>query len=164
MEVGSLKLEEYLSCLEVGVDAKRKHRKAITEFQAMLAEQGKVAPASVDYDTFTERLTAEGKTEATARDSANKARKYFAWLEQARKSVPAGSVGVEVTAKGKQRFCLVIPPLLREQLELLALYDGCSITEIIIKLCAKGAKERAGDIEYIRDFKHGLDARKAGRL
>ncbi len=51
--------------------------------------------------------------------------------------------------------------LVREQLELLALYDGCSITEIIIESCAEKVKARAGDIEYIKGVRTAIDIRKA---
>ena len=146
------KLEEYLSGLSMTSDSKRKYRKAITDFLALLTERGKITPDSSDYSDYQERLTASA-SEATAKDRVNKARKYFAWLQ---KSSVEG-LKEEKRKDDKARFSLMLSPSLREDLEMLAQFRRCSVTEILIGLAEKCVTENAGDIESMREFyqKHG---------
>ena len=146
------RVEEYLSGLSMTDDSKRKYRKAITEFLALLTERGKIMPDSSDYSDYQERLTANA-SEATAKDRVNKARKYFAWLQT---SSVEGMKG-EKRKEDKARFSLMLSPSLRENLEMLAQFRRCSVTEILIGLAEKCVTENAGDIESMREFyrKHG---------
>ena len=141
------RVEEYLSGLSMTDDSKRKYKKAITEFLALLTERGKNTPDESDYSDFQERLT-EGASEATAKDRVNKARKYFAWLEA---SSFEGVKG-EKRKDDKARFSLMLSPLLREKLELLAQFRRCSVTEILIGLAEKCVTENAEDIESMKEF------------
>lgn len=141
------RLEEYLSGLEMTPDSKRKYRKAITEFLALLTERGKIMPDSSDYSDYQERLTANA-SEATAKDRVNKARKYFAWLQT---SSVEGMKG-EKRKDDKARFSLMLSPSLREKLELLAQFRRCSVTEILIGLAEKCVTENAEDIESMKEF------------
>lgn len=141
------RLEEYLSQLEMTSDSNRKYKKAITEFLALLRERGKTPPDESDYSDFQERLT-ENNSQATAKDRVNKVRKYFAWLK-------ASSVVVvkeEKRKESKERFSLMLSPVLRENLELLAQFRRCSVTEILIGLAEKCVTENASDIENMREF------------
>ncbi len=141
------RLEEYLSQLEMTSDSNRKYKKAITEFLALLRERGKTTPDESDYSDFQERLT-ENNSQATAKDRVNKVRKYFAWLK-------ASSVVVvkeEKRKESKERFSLMLSPVLRENLELLAQFRRCSVTEILIGLAEKCVTENASDIENMREF------------
>ena len=141
------KLEEYLSGLSMTSDSKRKYRKAITDFLALLTERGKITPDSSDYSDYQERLTASA-SEATAKDRVNKARKYFAWLQ---KSSVEG-LKEEKRKDDKARFSLMLSPSLREDLEMLAQFRRCSVTEILIGLAEKCVTENAEDIESMKDF------------
>lgn len=128
-------------------DGKRKYRKAITEFLALLKERGKITPDESDYSDYQKRLT-QSATEATARDRTNKARKYFAWL----KASSVEGMKEEKRKEIKGRFSLMLSPSLRENLELLAQFRRCSVTEILIELAEKCITENANDIESMRDF------------
>lgn len=141
------RVEEYLSGLSMTGDSKQKYRKAIAEFLALLRERGKITPDSSDYSDYQERLT-ESASEATAKDRVNKARKYFAWLEA---SSVEGVKG-EKRKDDKARFSLMLSPLLREKLELLAQFRRCSVTEILTGLAEKCVTENARDIESMREF------------
>ena len=141
------RVEEYLSGLSMTDDSKRKYKKAITEFLALLTERGKIMPDSSDYSDYQERLTANA-SEATAKDRVNKARKYFAWLQT---SSVEGMKG-EKRKEDKARFSLMLSPSLREKLELLAQFRRCSVTEILIGLAEKCVTENAEDIESMKDF------------
>ena len=141
------RVEEYLSGLSMTDDSKRKYKKAITEFLALLTERGKIMPDSSDYSDYQERLTANA-SEATAKDRVNKARKYFAWLQT---SSVEGMKG-EKRKEDKARFSLMLSPLLREKLELLAQFRRCSVTEILIGLAEKCVTENAEDIESMKEF------------
>lgn len=141
------RVEEYLSGLSMTDDSKRKYKKAITEFLALLTERGKIMPDSSDYSDYQERLTANA-SEATAKDRVNKARKYFAWLQM---SSVEGMKG-EKRKEDKARFSLMLSPSLREKLELLAQFRRCSVTEILIGLAEKCVTENAEDIESMKDF------------
>lgn len=141
------RVEEYLSGLSMTDDSKRKYKKAITEFLALLTERGKNTPDEIDYSDFQERLT-EGASEATAKDRVNKARKYFAWLEASN----VESVKEEKRKESKERFSLMLSPSLRENLEMLAQFRRCSLTEILIGLAEKCVTENADDIESMREF------------
>ena len=145
------KVEEYLSGLEMATDSKRKYKKAITEFLALLTERGKITPDESDYSDYQERLT-ESASEATAKDRVNKARKYFAWLQSSR-------VKEEKRKESKERFSLMLSPLLRENLEMLAQFRRCSVTEILIGLAEKCVIENADDIESMREFYRRHSAR-----
>lgn len=141
------RVEEYLSGLEMTPDSKRKYRKAITEFLVLITEREKITPDESDYSDFQERLT-ENNSEATAKDRVNKARKYFAWL----KSSSVDDVKEEKRKESKERFSLMLSPVLREKLELLAQFRRCSVTEILIGLAEKCVTENADDIESMREF------------
>lgn len=141
------RVEEYLSGLSMTDDSKRKYKKAITEFLALLTERGKIMPDSSDYSDYQERLTANA-SEATAKDRVNKARKYFAWLQT---SSVEGMKG-EKRKEDKARFSLMLSPSLREKLELLAQFRRCSVTEILIGLAEKCVTENAEDIESMKEF------------
>ena len=141
------RVEEYLSCLSMATDSKRKYRKAITEFLALLTERGKITPDESDYSDYQERLT-ESASEATAKDRVNKARKYFAWLEAS----SVKGVKKEKRKESKERFSLMLSPSLRENLEMLAQFRRCSVTEILIGLAEKCVIENADDIESMREF------------
>lgn len=141
------RVEEYLSGLSMTDDSKRKYKKAITEFLALLTERGKIIPDSSDYSDYQERLTANA-SEATAKDRVNKARKYFAWLQT---SSVEGMKG-EKRKDDKARFSLMLSPSLREKLELLAQFRRCSVTEILIGLAEKCVTENADDIESMKEF------------
>lgn len=141
------RVEEYLSGLSMTDDSKRKYKKAITEFLALLTERGKITPDESDYSDFQERLT-EGASEATAKDRVNKARKYFTWLQT---SSVEGVKG-EKRKEDKVRFSLMLSPPLRENLEMLAQFRRCSVTEILIGLAEKCVTENAGDIESMKEF------------
>ena len=147
------KLEEYLSGLEMTPDSKRKYKKAITGFLALLKECGKNTPDESDYSDFQERLT-KNNSEATAKDRVNKARKYFAWL----KASSVEGVKEEKRKDDKARFSLMLSPSLREKLELLAQFRRCSVTEILIGLAEKCVTENASDIESMSEFyrMHGI--------
>lgn len=139
-------------------DGKRKYRKAITEFLALLKERGKITPDESDYSDYQKQLT-QSATEATAKDRVSKARKYFAWLDNV--GFEASSVDEVKERKrkeSKERFSLMLSPSLRENLELLAQFRRCSVTEILIKLAEKCITENADDIESMRDFyrKHSI--------
>ena len=148
------RVEEYLSGLSMTDDSKRKYKKAITEFLALLTERGKIMPDSSDYSDYQERLT-EGASEATAKDRVNKARKYFAWLQT---SSVEGMKG-EKRKEDKARFSLMLSPSLREKLELLAQVRRCSVTEILIGLAEKCVTENAEDIESMKEFYRKHSAR-----
>ncbi len=141
------RVEEYLAGLNMTDDSKRKYRKAITDFLALLTERGKITPDSSDYSDYQERLTATA-SEATAKDRVNKARKYFAWLEAS----SVEGMKVEKRKDDKARFSLMLSPSLRESLEMLAQFRRCSVTEILIGLAEKCVTENAGDIESMREF------------
>ncbi len=141
------RVEEYLSGLSMTDDSKRKYKKAITDFLALLTERGKIIPDSSDYSDYQERLTANA-SEATAKDRVNKARKYFAWLQT---SSVEGVKG-EKRKEDKARFSLMLSPSLREKLELLAQFRRCSVTEILIGLAEKCVTENAEDIESMKEF------------
>lgn len=141
------RVEEYLSGLSMTDDSKRKYKKAITEFLALLTERGKIMPDSSDYSDYQERLTANA-SEATAKDRVNKARKYFAWLQT---SSVEGMKG-EKRKDDKARFSLMLSPSLRENLEMLAQFRRCSVTEILIGLAEKCVTENAEDIESMKEF------------
>lgn len=141
------RVEEYLSGLSMTDDSKRKYKKAITEFLALLTERGKIMPDSSDYSDYQERLTANA-SEATAKDRVNKARKYFAWLQT---SSVEGMKG-EKRKDDKARFSLMLSPSLRENLEMLAQFRRCSVTEILIGLAEKCVTENADDIESMKEF------------
>lgn len=141
------RVEEYLSGLSMTSDSKRKYRKAITEFLALLRERGKIMPDESDYSDYQERLT-EGASEATAKDRVNKARKYFAWLQT---SSVEGVKG-EKHKDDKARFSLMLSPSLRENLEMLSQFRRCSVTEILIGLAEKCVTENADDIESMKEF------------
>ena len=138
------KIEEYLSGLSMTADSKRKYRKAITEFLVLLKERGKTTPDESDYSDYQERLT-ENNSETTAKDRVNKVRKYFAWFE-------ASSVKEEKRKESKERFSLMLSSSLRENLEMLAQFRRCSVTEILIGLAEKCVTENAEDIESMREF------------
>ncbi len=138
---------EYLSGLSMTDDSKRKYKKAITDFLALLTERGKIIPDSSDYSDYQERLTANA-SEATAKDRVNKARKYFAWLQT---SSVEGMKG-EKRKEDKARFSLMLSPSLRENLEMLAQFRRCSVTEILIGLAEKCVTENAEDIESMKEF------------
>lgn len=151
------RVEEYLSGLSMTDDSKRKYRKAITEFLALLTERGKNMPDDSDYSDFQERLTQSGITEATAKDRVNKARKYFEWLDYKGFEEFVEASGVEgleedKRKKDKARFSLMLSPSLREKLELLAQFRRCSVTEILIGLAEKCVTENAEDIESMKEF------------
>lgn len=154
------RVEEYLSGLSMTSDSKRKYRKAITEFLALLTERGKNMPDDSDYSDFQERLT-ENISEATAKDRVNKARKYFEWLDYKGFEEFVEASGVEGLEEGleedkrkkdKARFSLMLSPSLRENLEMLAQFRRCSVTEILIGLAEKCVTENASDIESMREF------------
>lgn len=151
---GGKKLEEYLSGLGMTSDSKRKYRKAIMEFLALLTERGKATPEESDYAEFQKRLT-EKNTEATAKDRVNKARKYFSWL----KASSVEGVKEEKRKESKERFSLMLSSSLRENLEMLAQFRRCSVTEILIELAEKCVTENAGDIESMREFYRTHSAR-----
>lgn len=90
----------------------------------------------------------EGASETTAKDRVNKARKYFTWLEASN----VESVKEEKRKKSKERFSLMLSPSLRENLEMLAQFRRCSVTEILIGLAEKCVTENADDIESMREF------------
>ena len=90
----------------------------------------------------------EGASEATAKDRVNKARKYFAWLEASN----VESMKEEKRKESKERFSLMLSPSLRENLEMLAQFRRCSVTEILIGLAEKCVTENAEDIESMKDF------------
>lgn len=142
-------LEGYLSKLKMEEDSKRKYRKAIRDFLAMLEERGKSEPDESDYADFHVTLL-ETANEATAKDRENKVRKYFAWLEELREKE-------EKRKKTKGRFTLMLSPSLREDLEILSQFRRCSVTEILIGLAEKCVKENASNIESMKDFyrEHG---------
>lgn len=164
---GGKKLEEYLSQLEMTSDSKRKYKKAITEFLALLTERGKNTPDESDYSNFQSWLQEHGNTEATAKDRVKKARKFFTWLDDNDYAGFCGFVeasGVEgleeeKRRKDKARFSLMLSPSLRENLEMLAQFRRCSVTEILIGLAEKCVTENAGDIESMRDFYRKHSAR-----
>ncbi len=141
------RVEEYLAGLNMTADSKRKYRKAITEFLALLTERGKITPDSSDYSDYQERLT-ENASEATAKDRVNKARKYFAWI----KASSVEGMKEEKRKDDKARFSLMLSPSLREKLELLAQFRRCSVTEILIGLAEKCVTENAEDIESMKEF------------
>ena len=141
------RVEEYLSGLSMTDDSKRKYKKAITEFLVLLTERGKNTPDEIDYSDFQERLT-EGASEATAKDRVNKARKYFAWLQTS----SVEGMKVEKRKDDKARFSLMLSPSLRENLEMLAQFRRCSVTEILIGLAEKCVTENAEDIESMKEF------------
>lgn len=141
------RVEEYLSGLSMTDDSKRKYKKAITDFLALLTERGKITPDSSDYSDYQERLTANA-SEATAKDRVNKARKYFAWLEAS----SVEGVKEEKRKDDKARFSLMLSPSLRENLEMLAQFRRCSVTEILIGLAEKCVTENAEDIESMKEF------------
>lgn len=141
------RLEEYLAGLSMTSDSKRKYKKAITEFLALLTERGKITPDSSDYSDYQERLTVTA-SEATAKDRVSKARKYFAWLQTS----SVDSVKGEKRKDDKARFSLMLSPSLRENLEMLAQFRRCSVTEILIGLAEKCVTENADDIESMKEF------------
>lgn len=157
------KLEEYLSRLNTSNDDKRKHKKAITEFLALLMERGKNMPDESDYADFQERLT-EGNSEATAKDRVKRVRKYFAWLAKSSDGMPVAknSEGMK-REKRTQRFSLMLSPLLHEQLELLAQFRRCSVTELIITVCEECVNVNAEDIDFMRKINSDIDQRKVQR-
>ncbi|MBQ3456388.1 MAG: hypothetical protein IJG36_08125 [Synergistaceae bacterium] len=161
MTIEREKLEEYISGLSINADSKRKHRKAITGFLAILEENGKSLPEQSDYAEYQKALTEKGQQETTAKDNARKAEKYFAWLRA--QEVSCTEKESAKSENRTERFSLMLSPSLRERLEMLAQFDECSITEIIIGACEKVIAERASDIEYVADFKRGRDERKAKR-
>ncbi len=92
-------------------------------------------------------------------------RKYYAWLSK--ENAPAPVVEGSKTEgasreKRTQRFSFMLYPSLLEGLDLLAQYDECSITELIIRICEECISVRAGDIEYIRQEKQRREAHKKG--
>ena len=161
-------VEAYMSTLNMSADSKRKHRKAIREFQAMLEDMAKTGPDEEAYAKYAEKLSSEGKQEATVKGCVSHVRKYYAWLDVSRQGASKASPESESTGMNEgttqtrpQRFSLMLPGSLREQLGLLAMYDGCTITDLVIRFCENGITARAGDVEYARNFARNVKERKA---
>ena len=160
------KLEGYLATLSVGDETKRKIRKDVQEFVAVLKELGQDWPEEGAYEVYRERLESAKKTEGTIRDSLNRVKKFFASVskdnDSAEKEFEAPDLETKsVDVKTNRRFSLLIPPALNEALELLAQYDNCSVAKIIVHACEKYILDRADDCEYLREQKRKLEERKA---
>ena len=157
------RLDEYLSGLNTGNDDKRKHKKAIKEFLALLMERGKNTPDESDYADFQELLTGNN-SEATAKDRVKRVRKYFMWLAKSSDEMPVAKNSESMKReKRTQRFSLMLSPSLHERLELLAQFRRCSVTELIITVCEECVKMNVEDIDFMRKINIDIDQRKVQR-
>lgn len=129
-------------------------------------ERGKNEPDESDYSAFSEMLSKTQQAE-TVKGNIAHVRKYYAWLSHENAPVPVVEGAKNEGAsreKRTHRFSLMFYPSLIEGLNVLADFDRCSVSELIIRLCEECVSERAKDIEYYREEKQRREAYKKGAM
>ena len=74
---------------------------------------------------------------------------------------PKRSDGIE---NRNNRFNLQLQPSLRKNLDILAEYDNCSATDIIVRVLEQYINTRIDDINYMTQIKRDIEMRKANQV
>lgn len=172
------RLEAYFSGGNFSAAQQRKISHDVKEFVSLFGNSHEAG----EFEAYRQKLTEEGKSEGTIRDSLSRVKKFFAATSNTEGTAHSFDAPHEVIthavdegayrisqqrddAPSSRRFSLLVSPSMYEALDWLSQYDKCSVAKVIMQACTEYTARRAGDIEFIREqmtlLNRGIEQRRS---